>query len=84
MAQVITVQLYAFFRPDEPEARWADPEAFRTEREQPAAARGGAPGLESEQGDASSTPQGFTLPDLKELTKDLKLPEFKNPFGGDE
>lgn len=33
LLHVITVQLYAFFRGDQPDARWADPEALRTELE---------------------------------------------------
>lgn len=34
LLHVLTVQLYAFFRADQPDARWADPEALRTERDQ--------------------------------------------------
>lgn len=34
----ITVQLYAFFRGDQPDARWADPEPLRTELEAKSAA----------------------------------------------
>ena len=33
LLHVLTVQLYAFFRGDQPDARWADPEALRTELE---------------------------------------------------
>ena len=31
LLHALTVQLYAFFRSDDPTARWADPEALRTE-----------------------------------------------------
>ena len=33
LLHALTVQLYAFFRSDDPTARWADPEALRTELE---------------------------------------------------
>ena len=31
LLHVLTVQAYAFFRPDEADARWADPEALRSQ-----------------------------------------------------
>ena len=66
LLHVLTVQLYAFFRSEDPQARWADPEALRTELDAQRAAPAGAPAMEEP---AAEEPAGF------------KLPEFKNPFG---
>ena len=71
LLHVLTVQLYALFRP-EPGARWADPEALRTEMEVQRAALASDAAAEAET--AADPPQSLQLPGLK-------LPEFKNPFG---
>lgn len=72
LLHVLTVQAYAFFRPDEPDARWADPEALRTVVEgQRASALAMEPEVDSAEGEGSESPLAG-----------LKLPEFKNPFGG--
>ena len=75
LLHVLTVQAYAFLRADEPDARWADPEALRTERERavPAAVSAGPLAEETTVDDASAG--GFRLPELK-------LPDLKNPFDG--
>ena len=41
LLHALTVQLYAFFRSDDPTARWADPEALRTELDGQRASDGG-------------------------------------------
>lgn len=67
LLHAITVQIYAFFRSDEPDARWLDPEALRSEME----VQRLATAAEDAAADAADeAPQGFRLPD------------FKNPFGG--
>jgi len=75
LLHALTVQAYAFFRPDTADARWADPEALRTATEgQPAAVAAATNEAAVEEATADA-PQGFQLPELK-------LPDFKNPFGG--
>ena len=76
LLHVLTVQAYAFFRGDEPDARWADPEALRTATDQEQ--RMAALATEDAAGDGTDdSPQGIQMPELK-------LPElFKNPFGKD-
>jgi hypothetical protein len=64
LLHVLTVQAYAFFRPNEPDARWVDPEALRT------ALEGQRVALAAEEAAAEAAadpPQRF-------------LPDFKNPF----
>ena len=78
LLHVLTVQAYAFFRSDEPTARWADPEAKRTELDaQRSAVPAGGAAAEVSAAEAAAVPgdapQGFKLPDFK-------LPDFKNPF----
>jgi len=75
LLHALTVQAYAFFRPNTADARWADPEALRTATEgQPAAVAAATNEAAVEEATADE-PQGFQLPELK-------LPDFKNPFGG--
>ncbi len=76
LLHVITVQLYAFFRSDDPTARWADPEALRTELEQGGGAAAAVAAEEPAAEEQEAAAPGFQLPEIK-------LPDFKNPFGGD-
>ena len=76
LLHVITVQLYAFFRSDDPTARWADPEALRTELEQGGGVVAAVAAEEPAAEEQEAAAPGFQLPEIK-------LPEFKNPFGGD-
>ena len=66
---VITVQLYAFFRPNEASARWADPEVLRSAAEGGPAPVGSAADIAA----SAASGGGFQLPF-----------GLKNPFGGDD
>ena len=70
LLHVLTVQAYALFRSDEPTARWADPEAKRTELDMQRSVEAPAVEVAATPGEA---PRGFRLPELK-------LPDFKSPF----
>jgi len=77
LLHVLTVQIYALFRSDEPDARWSDPEALRSELEgQRAISEGAAPSGVTDVS-VSDVQSGFKLPEIK-------VPKLKNPFAGGE